>query len=387
MPLQPQLLKSLGILPHQFGLVVAAYTFSAGVAGLLTAPLIDRVSRKTAFLTLYAGFLVGTLGCGLADSYEELLFARVFTGAFGGILGGLALAIVGDVFPPHRQGAATGVLMSAFSVASILGLPAGLYLGATFFWQLPFLVLAGLGVPVMAAGLWALPSLRGHVREGPAGHPLKELWETFSHPNHLRAFGLIVAIFIGSFIATPFFPDYYEANVGVTETGLMWVYVLGGGVTLYTSPWVGRLADKYGKLRLFQIMAPFSAALIFLVTVLPPVPVAVAVAVAALMIIANSCRMVAAMALVLAGIVPGRRGSFMSANSSVQHVAAGLGSYLGGLCLTRDAAGHLVGYGWVGLIGGLVTLVSIVFARMVRPITAGPAHPEEAVAAAEVAGV
>ncbi len=60
-----------------------------------------------------------------------LLAARVVTGAFGGVLGGIAMAIIGDVFPDERRGRATGILMSAFSLASVLGVPFGLFLGTS----------------------------------------------------------------------------------------------------------------------------------------------------------------------------------------------------------------------------------------------------------------
>ena len=81
----------------------------------------DRYGRKSAFLTLYTGFLLGTLFCGLSIGYAMLLVARVVTGAFGGILGGMALAIIADVFPEERRGRATGILMSAFAAASVDG--------------------------------------------------------------------------------------------------------------------------------------------------------------------------------------------------------------------------------------------------------------------------
>ena len=99
MPLGPQLERKLAIEHAQFGWIVASYTIAAGLAGLLASSIMDRFGRKSAFLTLYAGFLLGTLFCGLLDGYYMLLSARVITGAFGGILGGMALAIIADVFP------------------------------------------------------------------------------------------------------------------------------------------------------------------------------------------------------------------------------------------------------------------------------------------------
>ena len=104
MPLGPQLMRTLKITPAEFGWIVSSYTIAAGLAAILASSIMDRFGRKAAFLTLYAGFLVGTLLCGLARGYHALLSARVITGMFGGILGGMAMAIVGDVFPEERRG-------------------------------------------------------------------------------------------------------------------------------------------------------------------------------------------------------------------------------------------------------------------------------------------
>src|SRR5215211_582438 len=104
MPLGPQLMRTLKIGPAEFGLIVSSYTFAAGAAGLVASAIVDRFARRTTFVVLYAGFLLGTSFCAFAPNYQTLVLARVITGAFGGVLGGMSLAIVGDVFPEHRRG-------------------------------------------------------------------------------------------------------------------------------------------------------------------------------------------------------------------------------------------------------------------------------------------
>src|SRR5687768_16345577 len=76
LPLGPQLMRKLDISPAQFGLVVSAYTFAAGATGLVASSIVDRFSRRTMFIVFYAGFLVGTLLCGLAPTYDALVAAR-----------------------------------------------------------------------------------------------------------------------------------------------------------------------------------------------------------------------------------------------------------------------------------------------------------------------
>jgi DHA1 family inner membrane transport protein len=378
MPLGPQLMRNLRINPERFGLIVSSYTISAGIAGFLASSFMDRFGRKTAFLTLYAGFLFGTLLCGLASTYQALLAARVVTGAFGGILGGMALAIIGDVFPEERRGRATGVLMSAFAVASVVGVPIGLYLGTAFGWNIPFFLLAGLGVPVLLGGIRVLPPLREHLKHGRHTHPLVQIRETFSHPNHLRAFALVLTLMLGGFAVIPYISVYLVANAGVPETKLPLVYVTGGILTLVGAPIVGRMADHYGKLPVYRAVAVISAVMMVAVTNLPRVPLAIAVGAVGLLMLTNAGRMVAAMAMVTGSVEPRRRGGFMSANSAVQHISTGFGAYIGGKILKKGADGTLLYFNRVGLIAVAATLVSLWLAGRVRPAqVTSPLAPEK----------
>lgn len=368
MPLAPQLMERLRLSTTQFGLIVSSYTFSAGVAGLFAAAIIERFGRKAAFLTIFVGFLWGTLCCGLAWSYETLLAARVLTGAFGGVLGGLALAIIGDVFPGHRHGAATGALMSAFSAASVFGVPFGLMIGATYGWQKPFLLLAGLGTVVLAVAVRALPPLREHLAHRRDVHPIREVATTLSLPNHLRAFALISSLMVAGFVIVPFLATYMVKNVGLSDRSLALGYVAGGLMTIRSSPWIGRLSDRFGRLRVFLVVAPFAALMMIVATSLPRVPAAVAIAVMGLFMVGSAGRMVPAMAMILGSIEPSRRGSFMSVHSSIQHISGGIGSFLGGLIVAEAADGTLLHYPRVGWLAAGVSVLSLALASQIRPL-------------------
>ena len=378
MPLGPQLKRDLGLTPAGFGWVVSSYTFTAGVAGILATMFIDRFARRPAFLTIFAAFLVGTAACGMASSFVALVAARSLTGMFGGILGGLAMAIVGDVFPEERRGTATGVLMSAFALASVAGVPLGLLLGLHYGWQAPFLALAAFGVPLLIIGARALPRLDAHLSHEDAEQAFARLWSTFAEPNHLRAFALTTSLMIGGFAVFPYLSPFLVSNVGVTEAQLPLVYVMGGLLSLVGSPLVGRLADRYGKLRVFQWVVPVNAALLLSVTLLPPVPLIVAVGLTGALMLSNAGRMVPAMAMITSSVEPRRRGGFLGANSAVQHVAAGVGTSLAGLMLSQSADGRLLHYGRVGFIAAGITLASLWLAARVRIV-----RPEEDIPVAD----
>ncbi len=375
MPLGPQLMRTLHIGPTQFGLIVSSYTFAAGAAGLVASSIVDRFARRTTFIVLYAGFLLGTLFCALAPNYYALLAARVATGAFGGILGGMAMAIIGDVFPENRRGRATGSLMTGFALASVAGVPFGLYLGTNFEWHVPFVVLAVGGLPALALAPFGLPPLNAHIKKLHA-HPLRSLVETFSHSSHFNAFALMILLMVGSFTVFPYLSPYLVGNVGMTEQQLPLVYIAGGGLTFFAAPIIGRLADRHGKLTVFRLIIPFSVLLLLVITHLPPVPVPVPVAVFGTLMVCNVGRMIAAMAMVTGSVEPRRRGAFLSANSSVQHIASGLGAYLGGLVVSQSPTGAIEHFGTVGWIAAASTLASLWVAARVRIVDQGPVTAE-----------
>ena len=128
MPLGPEFIRELNINTHEFGLLLSSYTFAAAIAGVFATYFVDRFERRVLLLSLYACFIVATFVCGLAPDYHSLFIARAFAGAFGGILGSLVQTIVADSIPFERRGKALGVVMAAFSVSTVAGVPLSLFL-------------------------------------------------------------------------------------------------------------------------------------------------------------------------------------------------------------------------------------------------------------------
>lgn len=368
MPLGPQFKKDLHLSDQWFGFLVSAYAFSAALAGLLAAWFIDRFDRKTALMGLYAGFTIGTLCCGAAPNYTFLLAARALTGAFGGVVAACVLAIIGDAFPGMRRGRAMGAIMSAFSVASIVGVPAGLYLANLMNWRAPFLALAGLSAAVMFLVGFVLPPMRGHLGRG---RPRVNLWNIFLEPTHLRAYLLMTALVLSSFMIVPYLASYLVANTGRTEAELPYVYLCGGLATLVTMTYFGWLSDRLGKLPVFRCLALFTLVPILLVTNLPVAGLATTLLISTLFMVATSGRMIPAMALITASSAPRNRGSFLSVNASVQQAAAGLAAALGGLLLGQGANGEMTGFPVVGVLACVATLSSIWLAGHLRTAVGG----------------
>ena len=377
MPLGPQLMPALGIGPRQFGLVISAYTFSAGATGLAAAFFLDRFNRKTALLALYLGFGLGTVACALAPGYGWLVAARVLTGAFGGVLGSLVLATVGDAVPESRRGQAIGVVMGAFSVASVAGVPLGLYLATRFSWHVPFMLLGALSLVVGALIFFVMPDMRGHMgpRAVPFGERAAAVVGLFRSSSVRFALLLTALLVLGQFTVISFLSPSLVGNVGFSNSQLSYVYLVGGAVTLFTSPLMGRLSDRYGRVPVFSLATLATVPVVLLVTRLGPTPLPLALSLTAVMFAVMGGRFVPATALATQVVPPQQRGSFMSLNTAVQQVAAGAGAYLAGFIVVQTAGGALLHYETVGYVAAAANVLSLFVVRRIRLIAPAASDP------------
>jgi predicted MFS family arabinose efflux permease len=375
MPLGPQFMRLFAVGPRQFGFLVSAYAFAAAASGFVAAFWIDRFDRKRALLALYAGFIGATALCGTAPNYALLLLTRIVAGAFGGVMGALVLAIVADLVPYGRRATATAIVAASFSLAAIAGVPLGLWIAARASWRMPFIALAVLSVAVAAAAARILPPLRGHLAHPHSRHPLEQFRAIVGVANHRRAFAFTIALMFAGFSVIPFVAPYNVANVGIAESDLALIYFAGGLATLVTAQIIGRLADRYGKKRLFALIGFASIVPILVTTHLPPVPLPAVVAAAVLFFVLVTGRFGPGMALVSGSAEPRLRGSFMSFNASLQQMGSGLASMTAGLVIGRAPDGTLTHYGTVGWLAVAATLLAIWLAYRIRivDVTAGPA--------------
>ncbi|WP_396433810.1 MFS transporter [Limnohabitans sp.] len=359
MPLGPQFTALFGISNAQFGLLVAAYTLSAGLSGLLAATYIDRFSRKQLLLTLYPLFGLATLACGLAPDYASLMVARVAAGLFGGVLSALAQTIVADVVPFERRGRAMSVVMTAFSVSTVAGVPLGLFLAAQLNWHAPFFGIAIL-VGLLTWGAWrSLPRLDAHLHHPDKTSVWRGIGQVLSEANHLKAFGVSGLMMFAGFTVIPYITIYLQSNAGMRSAEVPWIYLCGGLATLLSARYFGRLTDRLGKVFVFQRLALALAVPLMATTVSAGLPLWGLLMVSTLLFTVMSGRMIPGMAMISSAVQPRLRGTFMTLNSAVQSASMGLAALVGGLIIGRDSQGHLSFYWLAGLLGVVASLLSV----------------------------
>ena len=325
---------------------------------------------------LFTGFTLGTLSCAFAPGYHAMLAARFMTGIFGGVCGGVVLAIVGDAIPEVRRATAVGAVMSAFGLASALGVPAGLWLAENG-WHWPFLILGFLCAVILPFALWLLPRSDSHLRAPRTESAGARMWSVLANGRHLRAFVLMAGLTTAGFMIVPFISTYMVRNVGLSESQLKYNFLCGGFFTLFSMNFVGRLADMYGRMKLFTIMAILSSGAVLWLTHLSTAPLFVAIGVTTVFMVTTTGRFVPAIAMITGSAEPRHRGGFMSINSCVQSIFSGVGTSLGGLLIVDVAHHPLRNYGLNGWISSGLALACIGLAtRLRRPV----APPDRAVA-------
>lgn len=352
MPLGPQIMQAFVITPAAFATAVSAYSWCAGLSGLLGATYVDRFDRRKLLLVVYALFALSNLVCARAPNFHFLLIARAFAGITGGVLASVIVTIVGDVIPAQRRGAAMGTIMTAFSLAAIAGVPAGVLLGAHFGWATPFILLTVMSALICVAASRVIPSLAEHLQyqQPPLKEVLPNLGRLLTKPDHVKAFALTFTLMISHMMVIPFISPVLVANYGVEPAQLSWIYMAGGAAAFFSSRAIGRMADRYGKRQLFRVLLVLSMLPVLCITHLPHLPFAVLVLFFPFFMVLVSGRMIPMQALLTTVPAPAQRGAFLSVNSALQALGNGCGAWLGGLMLTTSINGQINGYNAVGLI-------------------------------------
>ncbi len=348
--------------PQQFTFLVGAYTLTAGISGFAAAFFVNRYDRKKVLLYGYTGFLLGTIACGIAPSYELLLAARVLAGLFGGLIGAQVLSIVADIIPYERRGVAMGAIMSAFALASTFGVPFSLYLANIFSWHAPFLLVGILGVVIIPLVWKLLPAMSGHIEEQ-SGKRIDVLMSVVRNPTQRLALLFSCLIMMGHFLIIPFINPYMEFNNGYPKSITPMIYLVGGVSSFFAANILGRFADKYGKLQVFSVSVLVSLFFVWLITNLPPVHFVFALAIFGIWFVLATGRGVSAQAMISNVVDPKQRGSFMSFNSSVQQLGTAAASFISGIIVVQGPGGKILRYEWLGYLSIVILLICYFLAR------------------------
>ncbi len=349
-PILPDISDDFGVRVAVVGLLVTATAVVGGVAGIFAGPLIDRLGRRPVVVTGMTLLAVATILSALAPSFLFLAGARALAGLGVACLTPAVFAAVGDYFEYSERGRAMSWVISANTMAQILGAPIGAFIGGLVSWRLAFVLLAGLSVVFTGLLYWKLPpdapraegsspSMRGAVRTVlRSGTTTMAIASTFLSTGYWFLF----ATYMGA---------YYHDEFDIPKWALGGLTMVMGLGVLTGSNAGGRIADRTGKRPVILWSTAACAAFIFLETT-----VAFNTVGAALFLFgfatAAGARFASAQAM-LTEMAPSQRGTVMALNASGQQFGIVAGSALGGLVL------DLWGYAAIGPAAALLALASL----------------------------
>ena len=349
-PLGAILIPTLKITPVQFGLVVSAYAFSAGASGLLAAGFADKFDRKKFLLFFYAGFLIGTLLCAIAPTYQLLLAARIVTGIFGGVIGSVAFAIITDLFKLEVRGRVMGFVQIAFGASQVLGLPIGLLLANRFEWHAPFWMIVIFGTLLGVIIVIYMKPITQHLASTKEQNAFMHLHNNLSNKLYVRAFFSTILLATGGFMLMPFGSAFSTNNLGLTLQQLPVLYLVTGIFGIALGPLIGKLADTIGKFQLFAIGTVISIAMVAIYTRLGITPLWICMILNVILFAGINARMISSSALISAIPALPDRGAFMSINASIQQLSGGVASFIAGLIVIQSPSGVLERYDILGYV-------------------------------------
>ncbi len=367
MPLGDIFIKEFEISSGEYSLLVSSYALSAFFSSIIGVFYLDRFDRKTCLLFIYIGFGLGTLACAFAENYFQLVSLRVFTGFFGGMIGAMVLSIVSDLYKFKERGAAMGILFAAFSAASALGIPIGIYLAAKSSWHLPFIVIGASALLIAAFVALVFPNMTSHLSSQDKHVDFSKTIRTItSDSNQLNALLAGFVLVLAHFMIIPFISPYLIANVGLSQEEIALQFFCGGIATIVSAPFIGKMTDKYGVMRVFTIVMFLSFIPTLLITNLKVVPVWIAISFTTMFFVFASGRMISPNTIITAAASQVNRGSFMSIKSALQQLAIGLSSLIAGQVMFLGEDDKFYNYPWVGIISIFFGICTIFLVKRIK---------------------
>ena len=368
MPMAPNLRNFFHLNSQEFGFLVSSYGIAAFISALIASTFVDRFDRKKSLLFLYGGFIIGTTLCGFADSYPILLAFRILTGAFGGVVGSVILSIIGDSLPLEKRGRGMGILMSGFSLAAVIGVPLSIYFSETYSWNVPFYGIACLSLLIYIGAFSFVPNVTSHLQSAGKNNQVGLYRMILKDSNLTFSIFFSISLIFAHFSIIPYISDFLVHNLGFNmKKELIFMYILGGLLSSIAAPFFGKMADKYGRYKIYSILSLLAFIPLFALPHLNSHNFALMLLVSASFFIFSGGRMVPGQAMITSAVPARVRGGFMSLNSAFQALSMGLCAIIGGVIITNDAENKLNHYEYLGYMGMIFTLLGILLGSRIKP--------------------
>ncbi|MER7726983.1 MFS transporter [Streptomyces sp. NPDC096323] len=346
--LLPQIAQGLGVSLSSVGLLVTGYGLVVMATAVPLTAVTRRVPRRRLLAVVLALFTGATLLCGMAPGYGVLLGARVLIALTHAVMWSVVASAAAGMFPERVRAKVVATLFGGSSLAQVLGVPSGTWLGQQTDWRVPFVVMSCLGLLSGIAVVGMLPS--SPVEANPAA--------TAPRPDRFR-FLLIVtvtAVVIGGFFTFYTYVTLFLADVaGISSRSIGAVFAVGGVGGLIGTSLSGMLSARSTRGTMTGSVALVTAALALLVAA-GEHPVVSVVAITLLLLSLSG--MLTALTSRILHIAPGNVDVASAACSAAFQAGIAAGSFFGGTVLDAHGPHGVAVLGMLGAAAGLALLLA-----------------------------
>jgi MFS transporter, DHA1 family, inner membrane transport protein len=222
------------------GLLISGYALAVAVGAPLLTLASRHLPRKRVLLALMTIFTLGNLACALAPGYGWLMAARVLTALAHGTFFGIGSVVATGLVPPDRRASAIALMFTGLTLATLLGVPAGAWIGLHFGWRATFLAVSAVGVLAFIAVAVLVPPVP-HAGTLP---PLREELAVLRRPGVLRGLAMTALGFAGVFTVVTYIQPLLTQVTGLPAAAVSPVLLVFGGGFAVGNLAGGRLADR-----------------------------------------------------------------------------------------------------------------------------------------------
>src|SRR5215813_4313580 len=153
----PEIAADLQVSIPTAGLLVSLYALSITLGTPIISALTGALPRRGLAIALMTVFTACNLAAALAPGYGALLLSRIVMAVAHGVFFGVGAACATSLVAKSRSGSAIAVMMGGLTVAMVVGVPFGSWIGQLFNWRTPFLFITGMGAVAILGLVWLLP--------------------------------------------------------------------------------------------------------------------------------------------------------------------------------------------------------------------------------------
>lgn len=239
------------------GLLISGYALGVAVGAPVLTIATRKLPRKTVLLALMAIFTLGNLACALAPNYEMLMAARVITSLAHGTFFGVGSVVATGLVAPERRASAIAIMFTGLTAATLLGVPAGAWLGLHFGWRSTFWAVTAIGVLAFAVLSVFVP----RVKEEAKAAPLREELGVLARPQVLLGLAMTVLGFAGVFVVYTYIQPLLTQVTGLSESAVSPILLVFGGGLAVGNLLGGKLADRAPMAAVFGTLVALAVVL------------------------------------------------------------------------------------------------------------------------------